>query len=247
MKMEVSNLDIELQTIYGSAGWLKAMADLSPMNARIFAQMVKAILTEGALPLKIKHFILFLVFVVKGYEPLARLHAEAAKRAGATFEEWHEVLFTAILSRGVIAYAEGARILGLVHGAPAKSRKEKRLLEDRTEKILSYFKRTFGSVPSFVKLLADKQPALLQAYYKGRSETLKNTALPRKYKELLLVGLNASERYPFGMESHANGALASGATNEELLEAMTTSVLGGGIPAWIEAAAVYFRVTEKEG
>jgi alkylhydroperoxidase/carboxymuconolactone decarboxylase family protein YurZ len=141
---------------------------------------------------------------------------------------------------------EGARILGLNQTTPTESKEEKSLSPDNTEEILAYFKQIFGSVPSFVQLLAEKQPDLLDVYYKGRNELLKDDVLPRKYKELLLVGLNAAERYHFGMESHGKGALASGATHEELLEAMTTSILGGGIPAWAEAAAVYLKVTHKK-
>lgn len=244
--MKLYEGDDEIQAVYGQANWVGKMAVSSPLHAQICTEMVKSILTEGALTLKMKHFILFLIYLMKGNEPLTKVHAEAAIRCGATVKEWHEVLFTGVMSRGVMAYSEGARILDLGQVSLAGGCRDENVLRDDEEEILAYFRQAFGSVPSFVHLMGEKQPGLLQAYYKGRTELTRDTVLPRKYKELLLVGLNAAERYHFGIEAHGKGALAAGATHEQLLEAITTAVLGGGFPAWVEAAAVYLRITARD-
>ena len=44
-------------------------------------------------------------------------------------------------------------------------------------------------------------------------------AIPRKYRELIAVGVAVAIQCPFCMEAHAKGAKAAGATREEIVEA----------------------------
>ena len=60
----------------------------------------------------------------------------------------------------------------------------------------------------------------------------------------MLVALNTAERYQLGVEIHARAALMCGASHEELLDGMTTAILTGGIPGWIEASGAYQTVTK---
>jgi alkylhydroperoxidase/carboxymuconolactone decarboxylase family protein YurZ len=231
-----------LKRVYGPSDWLDAAAALGPDQTKGFARLADGILNEGPVPLKIKHFMLFIIFVAKGYEPLARLHADAANKAGATRDEWHEVLMVFVPSRGTMMYMEGARILGLARDLPSPSDSGDLVFESK-EGILAYFKSAMGTLPNFVSLLAEHKPTLFEGYFKLRSENLKDGHVPQKHKELMLVALNTAERYQIGIEIHAKAALGCGASHEELLDGMTTAILGGGIPGWIEASQVYVRVT----
>jgi alkylhydroperoxidase/carboxymuconolactone decarboxylase family protein YurZ len=236
--MKIADVIADLEFAYGKADWIDTMAAMGPDATNGFAFMVKGILNEGPLPAKIKHFMLFVVYCVKGYEPMARLHARAANLAGATPEEWHDVLMTFIPSRGPMIYMEGARILGLKK--EGNKGDEKELSMESVETVLEYFRKIFdGSLPAYINLLTKHKPALLKAYYKMRSENLKDGVLPQKYKELMLVCLNAAERYQWGVGVHVKTALGSGATGEEIIDAMATSILGGGIPAFREAVVAY--------
>lgn len=236
----------QLQQMYAKASWLEAMSGLGPNQAGGFAHMVGNILEDGALPAKIKHFILFVTFVHKRFEPFAQFHAVEARKAGATSEEWNEVLLTAILSRGPMVYAEGARILGLVQGTPNEPKEPTMTapVETATE-ILQKFEKDFGGGAAWLKLLEKHSPTVLEGYFWMRSGVMTDGVLPRKYKEMLLVGLNAAERYHTGMEVHARFALSSGASREELQEAMVTAIIGGGMPAWLEASAIYEKVVAE--
>ena len=242
--MKISDVITELESVYGKQDWINTMSSFGPDAAFGFSYLVRGILSEGPLPPKIKHFMLFVVFIVKGYEPLARLHAEAATRLGATPEEWHEVMMTFVPSRGTMPYMEGARILGSTMKPAVNNNNDEALSMESKEEIIAYFKEVFGVLPYYFEMLIQYKPTLLQAYFKMRSENLKEGALPQKYKELMLVCLNAVERYNWGIGVHARAALSSGATKEELLDAMATTILGGGIPAFREASLVYEEVAK---
>ncbi|MES2400565.1 MAG: carboxymuconolactone decarboxylase family protein [Pseudomonadota bacterium] len=231
-----------LNALYGDASWLKAMRAFSPEATKGFSRLAEGTLAHGPLPAKIKHFMPFVIYLSERHEDLARLHADAAARMGATPQEWHEILMLFSGSRGTAMYIDGARITGLSADQATPVQDTDSAFESR-ENILAYFGKAMGKVPAFVQLLADHKPVLFEGYFKLRSENLKDGSLPQKYKELMLVAINSAERYQTGIEIHGRAALGCGASHEELLDAMTVAILGGGIPAWIEASQVYERLT----
>jgi alkylhydroperoxidase/carboxymuconolactone decarboxylase family protein YurZ len=105
--------------------------------------------------------------------------------------------------------------------------------------MLAYFEGVLHGLPPFVTLLAEHKPELLQGYYILRSENLREGVLLHKYKELLLVALNTSERYTEGARIHVVNAMENGATAEEVVDAMTTAILSGGVPGWIEGSKAF--------
>lgn len=59
-------------------------------------------------------------------------------------------------------------------------------------------------------------------------------ALPRKTKELIMVGITCALRVARGVRIHSERALALGATPQEVLEAMEVAVIPGGMPGlWL--------------
>jgi alkylhydroperoxidase/carboxymuconolactone decarboxylase family protein YurZ len=192
--------------------------------------------TEFALPSKIRNFGLALAYSNKGASSLAHHHAGKAISDGLTRDEAIEGLLAGVLARGFGMFwdnlwiAEAARHAGVPDVAPIE--------HTDTAGILEYMAKTFGAVPQWGEVLAEASPASFEAYFQLRATVFRDAALPRRYKELLLVILNCTERYEFGMDTHMKGALAAGASREELLDACRTSIASGGIVAWVAAAPI---------
>jgi len=72
-------------------------------------------------------------------------------------------------------------------------------------------------------------PDFLEAYLAFRSVPHREGPLPRKFKELILVAINAATTHLYapGVRRHMKNALAAGATREEVLETIQlTTVMG---------------------
>src|SRR5215467_15462021 len=54
--------------------------------------------------------------------------------------------------------------------------------------------------------------------------------LPRKTKELIMVGITCALNRPRGVRLHSERALALGASPREILEAMEVAAIPGGMP-----------------
>ncbi|MEH7177972.1 carboxymuconolactone decarboxylase family protein [Neobacillus vireti] len=66
----------------------------------------------------------------------------------------------------------------------------------------------------------------------------RESEIPRKYKELILVATSSAMRNVNSLESHAQGALNHGATKKEIYEAISLASLSAGVPAFIEGLKV---------
>ena len=59
-------------------------------------------------------------------------------------------------------------------------------------------------------------------------------ALPRKIKELIMVGITCALNRPRGVRLHSERALTLGATPQEILEAIEVAAIPGGMPGlWL--------------
>jgi alkylhydroperoxidase/carboxymuconolactone decarboxylase family protein YurZ len=59
-------------------------------------------------------------------------------------------------------------------------------------------------------------------------------ALPRKTKELIMVGITCALNRPRGVRLHSERALTAGATPREVLEAVEIAAIPGGMPGlWL--------------
>ncbi|HEU4342345.1 MAG TPA: carboxymuconolactone decarboxylase family protein [Candidatus Binatia bacterium] len=59
-------------------------------------------------------------------------------------------------------------------------------------------------------------------------------ALPRKIKELVMVGITCALNRPRGVRIHCERALTLGATTQEVLEVMEVAAIPGGMPGlWL--------------
>ncbi|HWL28017.1 MAG TPA: carboxymuconolactone decarboxylase family protein [Burkholderiaceae bacterium] len=77
--------------------------------------------------------------------------------------------------------------------------------------------------------LRELDPEFMEAYLAFRSVPQQNGPLPQKYKELILIAINAATTHLYGpgVRRHMRNAIAHGATREEILEAIQlTTVMG---------------------
>jgi len=71
-------------------------------------------------------------------------------------------------------------------------------------------------------------------------------ALPRKTKELVMVGICCALYRPRGVRLHSERALTLGASPREILEAMEVAAIPGGMPGlWLGAQTLQDLLNEK--
>ena len=69
-------------------------------------------------------------------------------------------------------------------------------------------------------LLAERDPEFLELYHKTMMHVWERGALPRKYKEIIVICLDTILQYGEGLRIHVRNALEAGATEDEILEAL---------------------------
>jgi alkylhydroperoxidase/carboxymuconolactone decarboxylase family protein YurZ len=93
--------------------------------------------------------------------------------------------------------------------------------EKRTKEVLERVERERGFARLWPKLLAERDPELLETLHNEVTHVLdQRNSLPRKTKEIIMMCLNAFSFYEFGFRVHLRSALKFGATEEGLLEAL---------------------------
>ena len=93
--------------------------------------------------------------------------------------------------------------------------------EKKAKEIIERVERERGIVRLWPKLLAERDPELLEHLHNEVTHVLdKRNSLPRKTKEIIMMCLNAFSFYEFGFRVHLRSALKFGATEDEMLEAL---------------------------
>ena len=70
-------------------------------------------------------------------------------------------------------------------------------------------------------LLAERDPEFMQILHNATMHFLyKRNSLPRKFKEIIIIVLDAITSYEEGLRIHVRNALEAGATEDEILEAL---------------------------
>ncbi|MBK6616745.1 carboxymuconolactone decarboxylase family protein [Ottowia sp.] len=102
--------------------------------------------------------------------------------------------------------------------------------------------------------LRELDPEFMEAYLAFRSVPQRNGPLPQKYKEMVLVAINAATTHLYapGVRRHMRNAFQAGATMDELLEVIQLTTVMGihscnlAVPILMEeAAAVHARSAGK--
>lgn len=95
--------------------------------------------------------------------------------------------------------------------------------------------------------LRELDPEFMEAYLAFRSVPHRNGPLPQKFKELVMVAINAATTHLYapGVRRHIRNALKAGATVEEVLEVIQLTTVMGihacnmAVPILLEEAAAY--------
>jgi AhpD family alkylhydroperoxidase len=113
----------------------------------------------------------------------------------------------------------------------------------------AFKKASLGSKNSAYELIADLDPEyfdkLKGIYVDGTFG--RDGALPRKTKELIMVGITCAIRAARGVRLHSERALTLGASPQEVLEAMQVAAIPGGMPGLWLGVDTLKDVLEKRG
>jgi len=92
---------------------------------------------------------------------------------------------------------------------------------EKTKAILDRIHRERGFVRLWPRLLAERDPDYMECLHNVTTHVLhRRDSLPRKFKEIILICVNAFDYYEFGFRIHVRNALKEGATEDEILEAL---------------------------
>ncbi len=100
----------------------------------------------------------------------------------------------------------------------------------------AFKKASLGAENSAYEVIAELDPEYferLKGFYLDGTFG-REGALPRKIKELIMVGITCALSRPRGVRVHSERALSLGATPKEVLEAMEVAAIPGGLPGlWL--------------
>lgn len=186
---------------------------------------------DRALPRRVRMLMAHAAATALGNEREATRAMREAVQSGLSRQELLDGLLTCALGRGVVAVVDG---LGWLSEAAFDATRSwgPQAVEADDQEMLDFLIAQNPDAEVSVRQLAATSPNALRAYYSLRSVVLADGALPRKYKELILVVVNATERYERGVGVHLEAAVAAGADRREVADALLVATAMGGIPAW---------------
>jgi alkylhydroperoxidase/carboxymuconolactone decarboxylase family protein YurZ len=243
------------ERVYGEVPeWVRTMHEQRPEALSDYLTLRRTVMEKGALSRKEKEWILVGVNAARRYERSMLYHTRGAVDAGSTVSELAEILLPCILSRGLPAWLEGYKALTYAEQYLSQRGHDREEVTEATvpsittvEEALIYFSgEAGGDQPEWVSLMNVYAPGTLRDYANLRKLALGDGLVPRKMKELVLVGINLSERYPNGVSLHVTSARRLGATNDELADVALTCALTAGIPAWFELSDFLTADQESE-
>lgn len=113
----------------------------------------------------------------------------------------------------------------------------------------AFRKASLGATNSAYEAIAELDPEYFEKlkglYVDGTFG--REGALPRKVKELIMVGICCALNRPRGVRLHAERALASGATPREILEAAEVAAIPGGMPGLWLGVETLREILEAKG
>ena len=87
-----------------------------------------------------------------------------------------------------------------------------------------------------LKIIADTDPELFKAVENARDLALGDGVIPRKYKYLIAMALDATHGTVTGVASLAQAAMKAGASKEEITEALRVTYYISGVGSTYTAA-----------
>lgn len=124
----------------------------------------------------------------------------------------------------------------------------------RSEAVLAQVTSDRGFAREWTKVLAERDPECMELVHRLTMHALhRRSSLPLKFKELILICLNAFDYYEFGFRIHVRSALKCGATEDEILEALEVvgiqkiHALTSMLPVLAEEVRAFQRARDEGG
>ena len=216
------------------AALLRQIAPYTVAGYALFREIVE---TDGALPARIKTLFAAVAATNKGHGELARREMQRAADLGVTLTEAASGLILLSSLRGEGTALAYKALLDTVWPQPATTPSPPVQIQPEPGEAENNFKQYFGTVPVPLAHLLRLVPKGADAYYLMRKGTIECNSLDKKYAELLLVTVLATDYSPM-VATHIRGARAAGASDQELAEAILCAVPAAGVAAWMGAAAL---------
>jgi alkylhydroperoxidase/carboxymuconolactone decarboxylase family protein YurZ len=108
----------------------------------------------------------------------------------------------------------------------------------KTEEILERIKQERGALRPWQPIIASYDPDFTEMWHNVLNHALiREGAIPRKYKEIICVVMDAITFFEPGLRFHIQSALKNGATEEEVLEGLELATCLGCHPMTAHLAA----------
>jgi alkylhydroperoxidase/carboxymuconolactone decarboxylase family protein YurZ len=120
-------------------------------------------------------------------------------------------------------------------------------LTPRVKKLLAEMEKERGYVSQAKNYVATIDPDFMEAYNNLYNNGLRaGKALPVKYRELAAIAILAYRTRDDGVYEHMKRAIRHGATKQELLEAVETTIIPGGGPTFDTGIRALMRIIAEE-
>ncbi len=117
----------------------------------------------------------------------------------------------------------------------------------RVEKLLAEMEKERGYVSAAKNYVATLNPDFMEAYNNLYNNGLRaGKALPVKYRELVAIAILSYRTREDAVYLHMKRAMRHGATKQELLDAVETSIIPGGGPTFDTGVQALMRIVEEE-
>lgn len=199
------------------------------------SSMYQALLTEGALTRKEKTLLLVGLFAARREEKQMLYFVKQAVEEGNAVTEMAELIASAIISRGIPTWLSGIEAITYAiqlsgDAQATKIGKEVDAFSSQQE-CIDYYQREFDVLPTWIQYLVDYAPDILLTYSNLRTTSLRDGAVSRLLKELLLYAINVCDGYKKGILIHKTNAISLGASVDILDEVKAICIYAVGIKA----------------
>lgn len=199
------------------------------------SSMYQALLTEGALTRKEKTLLLVGLFAARREEKQMLYFVKQAVEEGNAVTEMAELIASAIISRGIPTWLSGIEAITYAiqlsgDAQATKIGKEVDAFSSQQE-CIDYYQREFDVLPTWIQYLVDYAPDILLTYSNLRTTSLRDGAVSRLLKELLLYAINVCDGYEKGILIHKTNANSLGASVDILDEVKAICIYAVGIKA----------------
>lgn len=111
---------------------------------------------------------------------------------------------------------------------------------------MDYIKRN-NRLNELVGQMSKEIPEAMGAFTQLHKVAIKDSALSKKVKELIALGIGITVRCDGCIASHVNDALKSGATREEIMETIGVAILMGGGPSMVYGSEAMEALNQFQG